>query len=485
MSHGDMQHEGARLIIKRAVERRATSRGVTVEELGDYGMPTFGMDQSGVYRKEFGKRNVEISIDALGRIRASIFDKTEKNPKKYSLRRLAKSDWFLADRFRKLIERMETERERQCRRLEELYFSRRMRTVEEMRTRYIEHPFVGHFIPRIIWQLRKSGSSEAAVFDAGKFYDVDGAEIAWVDDETAMTPWHPVLATVDQVQAWRNRIDTLGIKQPFAQAYREIFVPTDVEFETEFYSNRFAGHFVWEFELQHRLAHLGWEGPEQPEDDEAIYKFRHFANFDLQAVQYGDPVADARRGTTDNALLSSSYVMFARASDDNHSPIRIHDVPPIVFSEVMHDLSNAVARSAIAVNMDWRDHTQRDKAEVYDYRRSTRHNSSGARQRAEKLKQILPALEISDQCRVSGCDLMVRGRLNVYRIHLGSAAVFKQPNDQHICIVEGRHMGRYTGRVPESANIDSTLTSAISKAILLANDHAITDEIIRSQIGRI
>ncbi|MDH3704367.1 MAG: hypothetical protein OEU46_23970, partial [Alphaproteobacteria bacterium] len=46
MSHGDMQHEGARLIIKRAVERRATSRGVTVEELGDYGMPTFGMDQS-------------------------------------------------------------------------------------------------------------------------------------------------------------------------------------------------------------------------------------------------------------------------------------------------------------------------------------------------------------------------------------------------------------------------------------------------------
>ncbi len=484
LSYGDINHEGARLFIKRAIERTAKARGLTVEELGDYGIPTFGMDQSGILRENFGNRTVEISCDASGRIRASIVDTTQDKPKRYSLRRLAKSDWFLAERYRKLIDRMETERERQCRRLEELYFSRRVRTVEEMRTHYVEHPFVTHFIPRIIWQLEKNTISEAALFDAGKFYGVDGAEIPWVGQETAMSPWHPVFADVNEVQAWRNRIDMLGIKQPFEQAYREIFIPTDVEFETELYSNRFAGHFVWQFELHIRLKDLGWEVLESPEADEAVYKIRRFANFDLQAALFSDPVADAGRGgKIDTALESTGHISFSHTSDVDMSPIRIADVPPIVFSEVMHDLSDAVAGSAIAVNMDWCDHRQRDKSETFHFRRSTRHNNLGARKRAEILKQLLPALEISDRCKVSGCDLLVQGRINEYRIHLGSTAVFMQPNDRHLCIVEGRHRGRYASRVPDSTKIDTTLSSAISKAMLLANDHEITDKTIKSQIG--
>ncbi len=483
LSHGDILHEGARSFIRRAIERAAKSRGVTVEELGDYGIPAFGMDRSGILREEFSNCTVEISIDASGRIRSSILDRTKEKPKQISLRRLGKGDWFLADRYRRLIERMEAERERQCRRLEELYFSRRVRTVEEMRMHYVEHPFVAHFIPRIIWLLRKSGSSEAALFDAGKFYDVGGAEIPWVDQTTAMSPWHPAFADVDEVRAWRNRIDTLGIKQPFEQANREIFIPTDVEFETELYSNRFAGHFVWEFSLYERLEELGWESSESSDLDENIFKVRRLANFDLQAALFCDPVAEAGRGgKIDTALKSTGHIMFARVSDADMSPIRIADIPQIVFSEVMHDLSDAVGGSAIAVNMDWCDHTERDRPETFHFRRSTRHNNLDARKRAAKLQEILPALVISNQCRVSGCDLMVQGKINAYRIHLGSAAVFMQPNDQHLCIVEGRHRGRYASQVPNSTEIDTTLSSAISKAILLANDHEVTDETIKSQI---
>jgi hypothetical protein len=81
--------------------------------------------------------------------------------------------------------------------------------------------------------------------------------------------------------------------------------------------------------------------------------------------------------------------------------------------------------------------------------------------------------------------LKVRGNLRSYKIHLGSANILMEPNDQYLCIVPGRGAGG-----PRSHGLylpfegDQTLSVILSKALMLANDTAITDPTITRQISR-
>ncbi|NED56434.1 DUF4132 domain-containing protein, partial [Micromonospora aurantiaca] len=52
--------------------------------------------------------------------------------------------------------------------------------------------------------------------------------------------WHPIRAAAGDVRAWRERIADERIRQPFKQAFREIYLLTPAEEETGTYSNRFA-----------------------------------------------------------------------------------------------------------------------------------------------------------------------------------------------------------------------------------------------------
>ena len=59
-----------------------------------------------------------------------------------------------------------------------------------------------------------------------------------------MTVWHPINEPVDEIRAWRTLLLERQVRQPFKQAFREIYVLTPAELETGTYSNRFAAHIL-------------------------------------------------------------------------------------------------------------------------------------------------------------------------------------------------------------------------------------------------
>jgi hypothetical protein len=73
--------------------------------------------------------------------------------------------------------------------------------------------------------------------------------------------------------------------------------------------------------------------------------------------------------------------------------------------------------------------------------------------------------------------------LRAYRIHLGSANVLMEPNDQYLGLVADRSKAR---READGVTLpfegDSTLSIILSKAFLLADDRGITDPTILRQI---
>jgi hypothetical protein len=98
------------------------------------------------------------------------------------------------------------------------------------------------------------------------------------------------------------------------------------------------------------------------------------------------------------------------------------------------------------------------------------------------LEGLVPRLKIANRCTLTDRFLVVQGKHRTYKIHLGSANILMEPNDQYLCIVPGRSSGS-KGPAPKLPfEGDSTLSLILSKAMLLASDDKISDRSILSQI---
>jgi hypothetical protein len=79
-----------------------------------------------------------------------------------------------------------------------------------------------------------------------------------VDGGTAVRLWHPVRAPLDEIRARRDLLIARQVRQPFKQAFREIYLLTPAERETRVYSNRFAAHILTYQRLYALFKARGW-----------------------------------------------------------------------------------------------------------------------------------------------------------------------------------------------------------------------------------
>ena len=161
--------------------------------------------------------------------------------------------------------------------------------------------------------------------------------------------------------------------------------------------------------------------------------------------------------------------------------MRLADVPPVVFSEVMRDIDLLVGVTSIGSDPTWNAEPGQPHAE-YWHRFAEAELSTAAENRRSVLETLLSKLTIKDRCRLDGRYLMVRGESNQYRIHLGSGNVIMEPGSRYLCIVRGPGDAAASVALPFEG--DPTLAVILSKAFLLANDKAIRDETILRQIRR-
>ncbi|MNE87509.1 hypothetical protein D3C81_2092440 [compost metagenome] len=82
-----------------------------------------------------------------------------------------------------------------------------------------------------------------------------------------------------------------------------------------------------------------------------------------------------------------------------------------------------------------------------------------------------------------GRFLEITGKLRSYKIHLGSANILMQPNDQYLCIVPDAKAR--TQAMPNYLPFegDTLLSIILSKALLLMDDDKISDPTITRQIA--
>ena len=251
-------------------------------------------------------------------------------------------------------------------RIEDLFTEDREWAVADWRARYLEHPLTGSIGRRLIWTVIRGDARgpATAMADGDGFVAADGSTVD-VGDDDRIRLWHPIEAHGARFEAWRERLmaDRL-VGQPLKQAFREVYLVTPAEVETDTYSNRFAAHVIRQVQARALMKGRGWSSGfllafawwvqrHRPRRGTAVAR-------GLTAsvpTSFYDPIP-LDIPTTGNLYpwdCTTDQVRFFRAGTRRGPPTSRPRCPRVAFSEAMRDVDLFVGVTSIGADPQWLD----------------------------------------------------------------------------------------------------------------------------------
>lgn len=235
--------------------------------------------------------------------------------------------------------------------------------------------------------------------------------------------------------------------QSFKQIFRELYVPTKAE-QKALQSTRFAGHQIGPKQAMALWNSRGWNT-----QDEVIKIFHDRSMIAQVTFQYDVGTAAEIEGLT---IQGVEFV-----SRDNYKPMKLSEVPPAVFSEVMRDVD-------LVVSVAHRGEVDPEASE------------STVEMRTTLVRETCQLLGLKN-VKLKAGRAIIDGYYGEYSVHLGSGGIHRMPGGAlAIVAVHGQHRGRlflpFADDDPKSAEI-------LSKVLLLARDEEIMDPTILDQLG--
>ncbi|MEU4508259.1 DUF4132 domain-containing protein [Nonomuraea wenchangensis] len=439
-----------------ALDAVAVANGLTREQLLDRTVPTFGLDAEGVREEKIGDYRVRLCADLSALRYVNAAGKTVK-----SLPEQLRAE--LSD-LRAVLKELKLAQAAERSRLEQAMVQERTWRWREVTEYFLDHPVTGPYARSLVWQI--AGGPAALPVRTTDGWELAGHRPA---PDAVAGLWHPIHASADEVAAWRDQLLASGVRQPFKQVFRELYLLTSTEERT----GAFAGHVLRYGQARTLLGRRGWTG-------------RSIGHWDYEnGGDQGEVVRDlagwqARWAMHIVSAPGAETMLCATGSITFHRdgrPASTADLPPLVLSEILREADLAVGVASVA----------RDDQAPAGHERYWRSHGFGeltetARTRREVLARLLPELKIASRVELTDGFLRVRGDLKTYKIHLGSANVLMEPGDVYLCVAPTS--GRAAGSVFLPFEDDGgTLSVVLSKAFLLADDTAITDPAIIRQLG--
>lgn len=517
--------------IEKALDAAAEREGLPRDEIEEIAVPSYGLDAVGLGTETIGDFTAEVRVGGpKGATHAELSFVTAAGKRLKSVPAAVKKDH--ADELKELkasLKDLQKMLPAQRDRLDALFVANRTWSYDAWRERYLDHPLVGVLARRMIWVFDDGKDKVAAAWLAegftpdneipphadGRLVRADGTAFEPDPDTTIVSLWHPVDADSPpgepcvraDVEGWRRFYEDRGVRQPFKQAHREIYLLTDAEVRTEVYTNRFAAHILRQHQCHALCQQRGWKSMLRIAADTEVHPaYKVLPAFGLRAEFWAESVGD---GDGDDVLPSGVFVHIATDQvrfypideqvNRQHAwgggvygqtqapePVRMDRIPPLAFSEIMRDADLFVGVASVGNNPQWQDGGPEGRFLDAWQHYSFGNLSGTAVTRRDLLGRLLPRLKIKDACTVTDKFLVVLGKKRVYKIHLGSGNILMEPGDQYLCIVPNSAMeAGPKGKIHLPFEGDRTLAIILSKAFMLAEDDKIADPTIVSQIGRV
>jgi uncharacterized protein DUF4132 len=467
-----------RATVEKVIAAIAGRQGVPVASLEEDAVPDHGLDASGELELPAASGKARLSPGegtSVSLVWIGAAGKPQKSPPKAADDTGKQQITAAKARAQGIADTLKA----QAWRLECLYLTDHHWSFDGWRRTYLQHPLLAHVARRLIWSVRTEDDIRLAMPQGDRLLDADGRTFA-VSADAEVRLWHPIHSAVEVVQAWRRRVSKLAITQPVKQAWREIYVLTDAERHTETYSNRFAAHILRQSQFRALGKARGWKVPAQGQwDSQGLLPRRLIpvsdltAEFVVSAAVNVDAVEQFSLPpiATDRLRFLNSFGDF----------IPLDEVPPLILSEIFRDVDLFTSVASIGTDPAWLGGGDNPPFAGYWARAASGELSGSAATRREVLAELLPMLSIADKCSLDDRHLVVRGKMQTYRIHLGSGNIMMAANSQYLCIVPAAAAAD-NGRVRLPFEGDGLLSIIVSKAFMLTDDDKIADQTIVRQI---
>ncbi|PZG20695.1 DUF4132 domain-containing protein [Nonomuraea aridisoli] len=143
-------------------------------------------------------------------------------------------------------------------RLERALIEERLWRWRDVTEFFLDHPVTGLYARDLVWQILQGAAGLPVRAETGwELTDPLGRRIQPHPD-TPVRLWHPIREAAGDVRAWRDFLLERGVRQPFKQAFREIYLLTPAEERTRTHSRRFAGHVLRYGQAKALLNQRGW-----------------------------------------------------------------------------------------------------------------------------------------------------------------------------------------------------------------------------------
>lgn len=459
--------------IEEAFTTVAARRGLQVEQLKDRAILTHDLNAQGERTWSIGTDIIRLAISPAGRA----VRRMQKGDGKWlrtpppELLANHKQTWQAIAREAKLLSlTLSTQKKR----LETAMRERRSWSWEEWQALFAHHPISGHLARRLVWAISDQDGTHItyAIYNAQGGWNTADGEAVQLDPAHRLHIIHPVEMRPEEHSRWQRYVVTHKIPQPFKQMFRPIYILTPAEEQTRTYSNRFASHIIprqpfdklhhaqfwettfnacWHDFQQHNIRAYIW----------CKHDYRHNHGISLQQIAF---------------YRTSHGTLWSRPRLDlDPACLPLSAVPPIVFSETMHDVDQYLVIASQGTDQHWDEDAPRD----YYYHSN---DSKPAQEREKILRQLIPLLDLGDAIQVEGRCAYINGQRCQYRVDLGNGTIYTAPTGRYLCIVP-----RYDAKNGQKLYLpfeesDPKTAEILSKILLLSHDETITDPTILRQL---
>ncbi len=470
-------------LIEKYILQAANDRNIAPDAIEDLSIDDFAIN-NGTRQVEMGDFTALVGIEKIGKVSLT-WQKKDGTVQKAEPA-LVKEKF--ASELKKLkadCKQIESTLSAQRNRLDRSLRGGRKLSWQHFKQYYFEHGLVSFIAHKLIWRFEKPAAVVDAMYLTDEWTDTESNSFT-PDDSWQVSLWHPAAATLQQVRQWRTFLIGKEIQQPIKQAFREIYLLTDAEVNTNTYSNRMAGHILKQHQLNSLAKARGWRYSLQGAFDGGDNGTANLTlpEYNLVAEYWtnGIDTANGINGTGIFNYVSTDQIRFKNALTS--AAIELIDVPLLAFTEVMRDVDLFVGVASIGNDPSWRDSGELPQYANYWQRYAFGDLNEISKGRKEILERLVPRLKIAHIASVTDKFLVVKGKKRTYKIHMGSTNILMEPNDQYLCIVPDRGKSDVAQNVFLPFEGDNGLSIILSKAFLLADDDKITDITITRQIDR-
>lgn len=358
MAH-KFKHKQVKNAAINALENAAKEMGITSEELGDKIVPNLGFDENMEHIFDYGTRKFKVYINPS--LELEIYDENDKKlknmpaPAKKDIEDIAKAS---NSEFKQMKKQLKNVISIQKNRLETALMANRKWKVADWENLFVKNPIMHNFAIGLIWCSFDENENILQTFrymEDGSFNTAEEDEYILPDD-CKIGLAHPVELDEEIISSWKEQLEDYEIVQPIQQLERKVYKVNDDELK-KLDLMRFNDKAINGLTLLGRMSKFGWQKGSVQDAGCFCTFFREdvtkrIKQTDNSVKLIGNAVEFHFSGmyvAGEDEYVTIENIRFYNPGDvqhgsyvydevDDKKAIKLKDVPPRYFSEVISQL---------------------------------------------------------------------------------------------------------------------------------------------------